>query len=349
MDSNAISGADTAAADSDFRNGGTQPMRRIRIMSSGMAPSQNIIVPGGPIDFTVGIMPINFVGYLDSAANRARVILSGAKAIRLQFANSLNIDADIQWAGQNGIKVMLFFYSSGCNPETTAGRQCYADRAAAFASTYPNTIKWIEVWNEWNGGLGLGGPAGCAGVQGSICTDLVTYTDLLRRTYLAVKAVSPTTLVVGGGVAGTDLPWTSDLYDEGGGNFMDAISIHPYVYLSNQTRPFTVAYTASAPVAVAEFSEAVTAMHDQGTAKTGRDIPIYITEEGRNSAATAPSEQLTSDYLSLLYPTVRANLPFVHGIFWFCSRDFDGQAFGLDRTDNSPRPAFAAYQAVAGV
>ena len=56
------------------------------------------------------------------------------------------------------------------------------------------------------------------------------YTDLLRRVYLAIKAVDPDAQVVGGGLVGYHPDFINGMMDAGAGDWMDYFSYHPYVY-----------------------------------------------------------------------------------------------------------------------
>ncbi|MGH8546263.1 MAG: hypothetical protein ACREX3_22100, partial [Gammaproteobacteria bacterium] len=255
-------------------------------------------------------------------------------------------DLVVKWAAQNGKSVLFMLgYGSGCNPTTVSGRQCYADRSANLAQEYGSKVEYYEVWNEWNGGIGLG----CGwGQAGTACTDAVMYTDLLCRTHKAIKAVQPNAIIVGGVTAGADTGFISKMLNAGAGNCMDMVSVHPYVY--TQTK-FSVPYNSSASVGVNKFVEAVTAVHDLVKQKTGKSMPVLASEDGRTDKLQSSNEQLTADYLTELYNRA-SSIPFLEGIWWYALEDtskgrWSPAGYGLLRSNNTKKPAFAAYQAAA--
>ncbi len=157
--------------------------------------------PPSPRAPVVGLNVQQHLGTFD-AAGQAFTQELGAHSIRIAYGHG-DHDFGVNWAAQRGIKVLFFLgYGKGCNPKTASGRQCYANRSAALAQAYGSEVQYYEVWNEWNGGLGLGKLPGCL----PTCEDAVMYTDLLCRTYRAIKAVRPSAKIVGGVTAGTDMP-----------------------------------------------------------------------------------------------------------------------------------------------
>jgi hypothetical protein len=267
----------------------------------------------------------------------------GAHSIRIAY-NHGNHDFGVNWAAQRGKKVLFFLgYGQGCSPTTASGRQCYADRSASLARAYGSKVQYYEVWNEWNGGFGLGKLPGCL----PTCKDAVMYTDLLCRTFRAVKAVRPNAIIVGGVTAGTDITFIGNMLDAGAGNCMDMVSVHPYVYAPNK---FTVPYNAPGSVGAAKLVEAVTAVHKLVKQKTGKTMHVLVTEEGRNDRGQSSNEQITADYITELYNRA-PSVPFLKGIWWFCLKDppSDPSAvgFGLVRSNNTKKRGFAAYRAAA--
>ena len=287
----------------------------------------------------VGLNVNQFAGGSFDAAGQAFTKELGVHSIRVGY-NHGNHNFGVNWAAQNGMGVVFMLgYSVGCNPATVAGRQCYADRSAGLAQKYGNKVQYYEVWNEWNIGLGHGGPRSCA--NQSICADTAMYTDLLCRTYKAIKAVQPNAKVVSSVTSGTDLTWNGRVFDAGGGKCMDAISVHPYVYLKTK---FSVPHTSPGSVGADKFVEAITAVNDLIKSKNGgRSIPILVTEEGR---ANGSSPQITADYLTEVYKRAKS-IPFLEGIWWYSLKESSPGRFGLLSQDNTKKPGFFALQAAA--
>jgi len=292
-------------------------------------------LPGQPV---VGLNVNQFAGGSFDAAGQAFTKELGVHSIRVGY-NHGNHNFGVNWAAQNGMGVVFMLgYSKGCNPTTASGRQCYADRSAGLARTYGAKVQYWEVWNEWNGGYGFGQTC-----KGQPCNDLVMYTDLLCRTYAAVKAVQPNAIIVSAVTSGAHASWISKMYDAGGGNCMDAISVHPYVYHAGNSST-NVPVNAPASVAVDMFTKVITTIHDLGRQKTGRSIPILVTEEGRGAGNPA-SEQITAAYITQLYQRAQS-IPFLEGIWWYSLKDVS-DGYGLLRSNNTRKPAFAAFQAAA--
>jgi len=172
------------------------------------------------------------------------------------------------------------------------------------------------------------------------------YTDLLCRTYKAVKAVRPNAIIVGGAVAWIDITFITGMLNAGAGKCMDMMSVHPYIYSSfGIGNPFAVPHNSPASVGADKFMKSITATENLIRQKTGRTIPIAVTEEGR-ATRTGSNDQITADYLTAIYNRA-PSVPFLKGIWWFCLEDFPSGAFGLLRSNNTKKPSFAAYQAAA--
>ena len=294
-----------------------------------------------PVQPVVGLNVQQQSGTFD-AAGQAFTTELGPHSLRLGYKHG-DHNFGVNWAAQHGIGVLfLLGYSQGCNPTTASGRQCYADRSAALAQTYGNKVQYYEVWNEWNGGIGLG----CKWNQPNTpCVDVPMYTDLLCRTYRAVKAVQPNAIIVGGAVAGADTTFIGKMLDAGAGNCMDMISVHTYVY---GRAKYSVPYNSPAPVGVDKFVEAITDVHNLVKRKTGKTMRVLVTEGGRSDLGQSLNEQLTADYITELYRRA-PSIPFLEGIWLFCLEDHPNNrhGYGLVRNNNAKKPGFAAYQAAA--
>lgn len=127
--------------------------------------------------------------------------------------------------------------------------QDYVNFAVAAATHYKGKIRAYQVWNEPNifpewGAFADGSPRP---------VDPEAYTDLLCRTYAALKAVDPEIIVISGALAPTNPLWYRDLndfvylqrmYDAGAGACFDVLSMQGYGLNSGPTdrrmRPTTV-------------------------------------------------------------------------------------------------------------
>ena len=269
------------------------------------------------------------------AAGQAFTRELGAHSIRLAYDHG-DYDFGVNWAAQNGKSVLFSLgYGEGLIVKTASGRQAYADRSADLAWKYGSKIEYYQVWNEWNGGFGLA----CDWKQPP-CNDAAMYTDLLCKTYEAIKAVRPNAKVAGGVVAGANEKFITGMLDAGAGDCMDVLDLHLYVY--RQSWPGHVAANAPASVGVDKFIQVIKARQNLVRAKTGRTIPILVCEAGFHGA----NEQLGADYITELYRR-SSTVPFLEGIWWYQLEDAGKGGFGLLRSNNTKKPAFAAYKAAA--
>jgi len=298
-----------------------------------------ISVPSIASAFVVGLIVHQHSGTFD-AAGQAFTKELGAHSIRVGY-NHGDYNFGVNWGAQNGKSVLFMLgYGVGIDVRTPSGRQAYANRSAQLAQKFGNKVKYYEVWNEWNGGFGLGK----LGWNRPPANDFAMYTDLLCKTYNAIKAVRPSVIIVGGAVAGANESFVRGMFDAGAGDCMDMLSLHLYVY--RQTWPGHVPSDAPASVGVDKFIEVINAREGLIIQKTGRTIPILVSEEGFHNNATPASEQLMADYITELYKRA-PSVPFLEGIWWYQLEDTRKGKFGLLRRDNTRKPAFAAFKAAA--
>ena len=294
-----------------------------------------ISVPSIAPAFDVGLNPAPGAGMQDT--HKAFTAELGAHSVRTEYPFQNNA---IEWASQNGKSVVFMLgYGRGCNPTTVSGRQCYADRSANLAQEHGSKVEYYEVWNEWNGGIGLG-----CNWKEPPCNDAAMYTDLLCKTYKAIKDVRRNAQVAGGVVAGANEKFITGMLDAGAGDCMDVLSLHLSVY--RQSWPGHVAADAPGSVGADKFIQVIKDRQDLVRAMTGRTIPIPIIVS--EAAFHGKNEQLGAEYVAELYRQAAA-VPFLEGIWWFQLKDNPnrGTTFGLLRSNNTKKSAFEAYQAVA--
>jgi hypothetical protein len=114
----------------------------------------------------------------------------------------------------------------------------FATFAAAFADHFRGRVNYIIVWNEPN----------LSQEWGYRPVDPAAYTDLLRRTYTAVKATNPSVKVLGGALAPTlapagsewglnDLDFLQAMYDAGAAPYFDILAVHSYGWTFGPDEP----------------------------------------------------------------------------------------------------------------
>jgi polysaccharide biosynthesis protein PslG len=119
----------------------------------------------------------------------------------------------------------------GCAPQTTecqpASAQLYAAYAGAIARHFGSKISAEEIWNEPNS-VAFWRPA----------PNPAFYVQMLKDSYVAIKAADPRMIVVSGGLAavgsnGANIPpvtFTRDMYQDGAKGYFNALGDHPYSY-----------------------------------------------------------------------------------------------------------------------
>lgn len=164
----------------------------------------------------------------------------------------------------------------------------YADAArtaAAIARRYPD-LAGIEIWNEPNTPY-FWAPA----------ADPAAYTELLKACYAAIKRAAPATPVLGGSTASGQRSdggyvrapdFVRAIYEAGGGEAMDVLSVHAY--------PDPGDWTGRSAAAALEEVRSVQEDFD------GADQPIWVTETGvSTSGPEAVSEQAQALTVVRLY------------------------------------------------
>lgn len=233
-----------------------------------------------------------------------------------------------------------------------AGARQYADFMARLAARLPSVAVW-ELLNEPNLTDGF---------------DPASYAQLLRVTYPAVKAASPLSTVILGGLAGNDYNFLQGIYDAGGGGSFDGVGVHTdTACLTNG--PGDVAYRDAATGRVGwtvftAYREVHQVMADHGDGAKG----IYMTEMGW-SESVGKHFKVRCDQGAgkgkkaggVTRPTQTANLkaafaclaadPYVVMASWFTDQDHIDprkhvSGYGLYDFDGHRRPIYGALQDV---
>ncbi|UKS29775.1 DNRLRE domain-containing protein [Paenibacillus sp. HWE-109] len=234
-------------------------------------------------------------------------------------------------------------YDANSTPYTAEGREGFANHAKAVldaynganasAPGYTRFLKEVEVYNEYNIGFGDRG-------TGPADSKPEYYYPMLKKTYETVKAAHPQTTVVGMSTAGVPLSWLESVMKLGGLSYMDAVSIHPYVYPKDPEQMLKSIDDMN--VLIRKYNG-------------GQTKPLWFTELGwpTHNTLSGVSEKKSADDLVRAY--VLSLAKGVEKIYWY---DFmnDGtnpavneDNFGLVRNKNdklgayTPKPAYTAY------
>jgi hypothetical protein len=169
------------------------------------------------------------------------------------------------------------------------------------------------------------------------------YTQFLIASYKAIKRADPQALVLGCSLAGPNglrytkpYEFVEEVLKRGGGQAMDAISIHPY------RQPRTPEESG--------YLEDLQAISDL-TAKYGRRLPIWITEVGWPTDPSGSSESRSAQLLVRSYSLAMAHG--IENIAWYDYHDdgvdptYNEHHFGILYNDLTPKPSYFAYRTMA--
>lgn len=241
----------------------------------------------------------------------------------------------LRQAGIAPLVAMTFankLYDDGLTPHTDDGRAAYGRYGQYLLRQWPEQIRWLEIWNEYNG----------TWCKGPAAEDRPRhYAAMLKTAYEHIKAVRPDVQVLGCATVLVPLPYLEGVFRHGGLRHMDAVVLHPY-----RGNPEGV------DAEVAEVEALIRKYND------GRDKPIWITETGRHDTSEDEWEaglrlyeqgrRRVASYLVRQYALLMTrNVAKIH---WYLCRDYQNfVSMGLLRNVDDPMgkyavaPAYVAY------
>ena len=220
----------------------------------------------------------------------------------------------------------LYDWSAGIftGPYTASGLAGYGNYALNVVqqSTTSNPVNQVEVWDEYNGGSFIAGPA--------TSDKPLYYTQMLERVWNAVKPRFPDVKIVAGAVVPVDQGFIQSIIDQGANAYFDVVSVHPY-----RSVPEGV------DVELAALEDVIKAGNG-GAAK-----PIWATEFGMDASGPADTFAQVS-YLVRMIALMQAGG--VSRMYYYCMQDdsvtpYMGLVGEADpvQGDYLPNPAYPAY------
>lgn len=252
------------------------------------------------------------------------------------FVFDPRFDAYVEAANDSGVEpILILNYGNALydknpatgamrSPHTREGLEAYSRYVKEVVTRYKGKIRYYEVWNEPNGNQFWLAPP-----------DGKEYAAALKAAYLEIKKADPEAFVIAGAVAGTDLYFLEELFKQGGLDYMDALSIHPYRGGSPERTKY-----------LEDIERHRTLMLKYGALKE-----LWITETGYPTSTGYYTNNQQAQYL-VRYHVQSMSSGFIRMIDWYDFQD-DGpdihqheHNFGLVRLDLTPKPAFVAYHAM---
>ncbi|MCV7283140.1 beta-galactosidase [Mycolicibacterium flavescens] len=325
------------------------------------SPRRVVVAPSANIEArptTIGIADADVYGMTQADVERTLRAMgsTNVRTVRLMIPwagveplqGQLNwsmVDKTVNAAAARGMSILGFINSTpawavapGGFPISgrPASPAAYGEFAAKVAARYKGKIAAYEIWNEPNSAQFY-----------SPTPDPAGYTDLLRAAYPRIKAVDPAVTVIGG-VVGSVIDWgnftwnpvrfVQGMYDAGAGDYLDALSFHPYHYQLKFSDGVPVANSAAQQLM--DMRQIMVANGDSGK-------KIWNTEYGQPTSAVDEAGQAA--FLTDMW-TKWQELPYTGPLYLYTTRDrrtgstSDQDTFGLLRTDWTPKQAQQALQ-----
>lgn len=321
--------------------------------TAGFAVMERAPDPADTQDSMFGInhhpSPVPGFSWADTTALAARAGMENVRVDAVYWSNverpkgtyqfsstSENVANDLGSRGQQGLYILGYGHASyGGVPSTPEANEAFGNYAAAVATQFRGRIEALEVWNEYYGGFTSG-----------VCSQSAKcYANMLAATYPKVKAAAPEMTLVGASSFKVPLDWFEELFQLGGLNYLDAISVHPY-------------RAPGVPEGLGLDIDGLKKLIRKYN--NGQDIPIWITEQGWSSATATGigvSEKVQAQ--SVARSLLEAKVAGVEKYYWYdlvndgTNPNSTEHNFGLlrrtsaDATSLNPKPAYLAYSTVA--
>ncbi|MBL8147093.1 MAG: cellulase family glycosylhydrolase [Anaerolineae bacterium] len=273
-------------------------------------------------------------------------------------------DQIVDLADQYGLSVLGRLDNPPAWAQTTPGNfappadvQDFVNFAAATAERYKGRITTWQVWNEPN----------IYPEWGEQAVNPEAYTELLCRTYDALKAVDPNITVLSGALSPTvaltgrdlsDLIFLQRMYDAGAGACFDALAVQGYGFFSGPTdhrlRPFTLnfsrpQYLRDAMVANGDAAKSVWITEAAWNPIDSPEVPDDVS--GRENYGVVTPEQAAA-YMPLAYQRAQEEWPWLGVMtYWFFKRPADYERdqswyyFRMVEPDFTPLPIYDSLKA----
>jgi hypothetical protein len=257
------------------------------------------------------------------------------ESLKNRYVTPAVLDNFLLLAESNNIVPLLILdygnklYGNGGKPVTKEEILAFSNFADFYSKKLIGKRNILEIWNEWE--------------HSKEPTSPESYFELVKSVSPRIKINNKDTIVLAGS-ANIFGNWTENLVRLGVLNYVDGISIHPYMHCESDSSPETWAYM------LREFSERLT------KANGGNRVPLYITEMGwpshTGTCGTHPIK--VAQYLVRALLLVRT-FPEIKGFWWYDLVN-DGNKieemehnFGLLDHAFTPKPAYYSFEDISNI
>lgn len=222
-------------------------------------------------------------------------------------------DKCVALAKEEGINLCVILMG-GPQPDKAETRKSYSEYVYQVVNRYKDYIKVWEIWNEPNIPSFWKNP------------NAKTYTAMLKDAYAAAKKADPTCTVLGGSANGPGSDWFLGIADNGGWDYCDAISLHPY---------------PMSPNAVHQRLDLQLRIINDVVNKLGKK-PIWITEDGWE--CNNDKGQLEDQAIGVFQIYVIALANNIANFDYFCMDNYSGFGFVAEEKPFKAKPSYWTMQ-----
>lgn len=217
-------------------------------------------------------------------------------------------------------------------PNTEDGFKGFANYCAYMAEKYKGYINNFEIWNEYN-----------FTVFNERNEGPDVYAKMLEYAYKAIKEVNPDAQIAGVACAGTPMDFIEGVLENGGYEYMDALSCHPYDWTGEFRNDYFVD----------RLKDVQKLMRKYGEVK-----PIWLTEYGMNTgdSTSGVSEQEQAESALQTY-ALSIGEDVAQKLYWYdiqndgadTSQESNWGLIDSNYSEITPWAAKPAYAVMAGI
>jgi hypothetical protein len=260
-----------------------------------------------------------------------------------QTPGRFEINADLEqfarfvpeWGGTGGRTMLIATYGNRAYgddryPLSERGRAAYARYARFLVDRFGKDISYLEVWNEWNRGFGMGEAS-------KHKANAENYVKALEEVARAMPQGRDRPRLVAGAVEGRDDAWIDEFVRLGGLRTADFLSLHPYVHHADEP-----------PEAAMRWLDR---LHERLRRRSPDRVPPFlITEIGWpvGTGARHVDEETAASYLVRFLLLARSR-PWIEGVWWYSLElsSNERSRFSLVRPGGRRTAAFEAFRMLA--